>query len=91
MTSERRDKFIKIYITFKVGAREGTNYSINVPLKDGIDDINYMHIFKPVMESVMQHYQPSVIVLQVNFAIVASRITIVAAKTTARKYSPRTL
>ncbi|XP_063687934.1 histone deacetylase 3-like [Bolinopsis microptera] len=49
---------------YEVGAREGCNYSINVPLKDGIDDHNYMSIFKPVMQSVMKHYQPSVIVLQ---------------------------
>ncbi len=31
-----------------VGAKAGKNYSVNFPLKDGIDDFSYEQIFKPV-------------------------------------------
>lgn len=48
----------------EVGARDGKYYSINVPLKDGIDDDNYLRLFKPIIEGVMQHYRPAAVVLQ---------------------------
>ena len=44
----------------------GRYYSINVPLKDGIDDQMYFGLFKPVIQSVMDFYRPSCIVLQVR-------------------------
>jgi acetoin utilization deacetylase AcuC-like enzyme len=31
-----------------IGSKAGKNYSINFPLKDGIDDLSYEQIFKPV-------------------------------------------
>ena len=34
--------------TQDVGAKSGKNYSINFPLKDGIDDMSYQQIFRPV-------------------------------------------
>jgi len=46
------------------GIREGQGYSINAPLKSGIDDKTYDKLFKPVMQAVMDTYQPSVVVLQ---------------------------
>lgn len=49
---------------FAVGAGNGKYYSVNVPLKDGIDDEGYMSLFKPVMTKVIEFYQPSAIVLQ---------------------------
>ena len=39
-------------------------YSLNVPLKDGIDDEGYKSVFKPVVQSVMETYQPTAVVLQ---------------------------
>jgi len=33
-----------------IGSGEGRNYALNFPLKDGIDDVNYERIFKPVRE-----------------------------------------
>jgi len=47
-----------------IGYEKGLNYSINFPLEDGIDDEAYMYIFKPLISSVINSYQPSVIVLQ---------------------------
>lgn len=32
-----------------VGEREGKNYAINVPLKDGIDDGSFLRLFKTVL------------------------------------------
>ena len=49
---------------FEIGSGPGKFYSVNVPLREGIDDENYEYIFLPVLKSVMTHYQPSVIVLQ---------------------------
>ena len=49
---------------FEVGADAGKYYSVNVPLKEGIDDTTYHSCFKPVMTAVMDHFKPSAVVLQ---------------------------
>lgn len=49
---------------YEYGVQSGRYYSLNVPLKDGIDDATYVPLFKPVIEAVITKYQPSVIVLQ---------------------------
>lgn len=47
-----------------IGARDGKYYSVNVPLEEGIDDASYEHIFRPVMDQVMQTYRPTAVVIQ---------------------------
>ncbi|RKF59155.1 Histone deacetylase RPD3 [Golovinomyces cichoracearum] len=47
-----------------IGVGQGKNYSVNFPLRDGIDDVTYKSIFEPVIENVMKYYQPEAIVLQ---------------------------
>ncbi|KAH9411869.1 histone deacetylase [Ordospora pajunii] len=47
-----------------VGIARGRGYSVNVPLKDGIDDETYFSVFKPVISKVIEVYQPNAIVLQ---------------------------
>ena len=42
----------------------GKLYSLNVPLKNGIDDAGYAYIFKPIVQSVIENYQPTAIVIQ---------------------------
>ncbi len=49
---------------YELGSESGKFYSVNVPLKEGIDDQMYISIFKPVMQAVVNHYQPTCIVLQ---------------------------
>lgn len=44
------------------GAGEG--YSLNVPLKNGIDDACFEQVFRPVIDKVIEVYQPGAIVLQ---------------------------
>lgn len=39
-------------------------YAINVPLHDGITDASYASIFQPVIQRVVDWYQPCAIVLQ---------------------------
>ena len=39
-------------------------YSLNVPLRDGMNDETYEWLFKPIMDRVMQVYQPGAIVFQ---------------------------
>lgn len=47
-----------------IGAGKGKYYSVNFPLRDGIDDEVYDTIFQPVMKKVMEQYQPGAVVLQ---------------------------
>lgn len=47
-----------------IGVGHGKYYSINFPLRDGIDDKSYKNIFEPVISSIMEWYQPEAIVLQ---------------------------
>ncbi|KAG8194392.1 hypothetical protein JTE90_011006 [Oedothorax gibbosus] len=49
---------------YEIGAESGRYYSVNVPLKEGIDDNSYFNTFKPVITAVMEFYQPTCIVLQ---------------------------
>lgn len=49
---------------YEIGAESGRYYSVNVPLKEGIDDATYWQVFKPVISNVMEFYQPTAIVLQ---------------------------
>jgi len=46
------------------GAQKGKHYSINFPMNEGIDDKSYVAVFKPVIQKVMEIYQPGAIVLQ---------------------------
>ncbi|KAI9654557.1 MAG: histone deacetylase [Trizodia sp. TS-e1964] len=47
-----------------IGVGQGKYYSVNFPLRDGIDDRSYKGIFEPVIKSVMEWYRPEAIVLQ---------------------------
>lgn len=46
------------------GYGAGRGYSINVPLNSGIDDESYKNVFVPIMEKVMEYYNPGAVVLQ---------------------------
>ncbi|EPZ33497.1 histone deacetylase 3 [Rozella allomycis CSF55] len=48
----------------EVGVEKGKMYSLNVPLKNGIDDAGYAYIFKPIVQAVIENFQPTAIVLQ---------------------------
>lgn len=47
-----------------VGLRDGKNYSLNIPLQNGIDDESYRLIFEPIITMVIEWYRPGAIVLQ---------------------------
>jgi len=47
-----------------VGQGRGCNYSINVPLRDGINDAAYESVFKPILNKIMEVYRPEAVVLQ---------------------------
>ncbi|VDP75613.1 unnamed protein product [Echinostoma caproni] len=49
---------------YEVGAKAGKYYSINIPLKEGIDDEMYINIFRSVINDVVNLYRPTAIVLQ---------------------------
>jgi histone deacetylase 1/2 len=46
------------------GYDQGTNYAINVPLHDGMDDESYRKVFRPVITKIMERFQPGAVVLQ---------------------------
>jgi histone deacetylase 1/2 len=47
-----------------IGVGAGKNYSVNFPLRDGIDDKSYKGIFEPTIGWVMEYYKPTAVVLQ---------------------------
>lgn len=47
-----------------LGERDGKYYSVNVPLRTGIDDAGFLRVFRPVIAKVMEVYQPGAVVLQ---------------------------
>jgi histone deacetylase 1/2 len=47
-----------------IGEDEGLHYAMNVPLKKGIDDENYIRTFKTISEKVIEHYRPGAVVMQ---------------------------
>ncbi|CAI4222006.1 unnamed protein product [Auanema sp. JU1783] len=49
---------------YDIGHDQGRFFSVNVPLGGGIEDPDYLFLFKPVIEEVIQNYQPEAIVLQ---------------------------
>lgn len=49
---------------YQNGAEAGRYYTVNVPLREGIDDASYYQVFKPVISAVMEFYKPTAIVLQ---------------------------
>uniref|UniRef100_A0A3Q7IZG2 Histone deacetylase n=1 Tax=Solanum lycopersicum TaxID=4081 RepID=A0A3Q7IZG2_SOLLC len=52
------------FILKDTGERDGRFYSINVPLKDGIDDGSFTRLFKTIISKVVETYLPGAIVLQ---------------------------
>lgn len=49
---------------YEIGAESGKYYSVNVPLRDGINDQAYGQLFNPIMQGVMDRFRPSCIVMQ---------------------------
>lgn len=49
---------------YELGAESGKYYSVNVPLKDGINDQTYHQLFKPIMHNIMETYRPTCVVMQ---------------------------
>ena len=48
----------------EVGLERGRYYSVNVPLRTGIDDAGYAYVFEPIVTAAIETFQPSAIVLQ---------------------------
>ncbi|KIY66231.1 histone deacetylase [Cylindrobasidium torrendii FP15055 ss-10] len=47
-----------------IGVGKGKYHCVNVPLRDGISDENYKSIFEPVVQAIMDNFNPGAIVLQ---------------------------
>lgn len=44
-----------------IGADKGKNYSINFPLKEGIDDETFLRVFKPVIDEIFVRFKPNAV------------------------------
>ncbi|KAL7161735.1 hypothetical protein ACSBR2_042247 [Camellia fascicularis] len=47
-----------------IGVLGGKYYALNVPLNDGLDDGSFRGLFQPIIQKVMEVYQPDAVVLQ---------------------------
>lgn len=47
-----------------IGVGAGKYYAVNFPLRDGITDETYKHVFEPVISHVMEYFRPNAVVLQ---------------------------
>lgn len=48
----------------EIGEGQGRGYSVNVPLVEGCTDDDFMFMFKPILERIMDVFKPSAICLQ---------------------------
>eukprot|EP00889_Picochlorum_renovo_P002036 jgi/Picre1/29066/NNA_004460.t1 len=48
----------------EIGEGQGRGYSVNIPLVEGCTDDDFMFMFKPILERVIQVFNPGAIVLQ---------------------------
>ena len=46
------------------GHGKGKNYSVNFPLRNGMNDESFVRIFKPVIRGIMERFRPGAVVLQ---------------------------
>mmetsp|Transcript_12109 Transcript_12109/g.34046 ORF Transcript_12109/g.34046 Transcript_12109/m.34046 type:complete len:770 (+) Transcript_12109:130-2439(+) len=46
-----------------IGYSDGKYYSLNVPLQEGMDDESYRNMFEPIMQKVMEMFQPGAVVV----------------------------
>ena len=42
---------------YETGAGSGRCYSVNIPLKEGMDDMSYEFVFQPIMQKVQKHWK----------------------------------
>jgi histone deacetylase 3 len=49
---------------YEIGTDIGKYYSVNVPLREGIDDQTYLQMFKHVIQDIIDFFRPTAIVLQ---------------------------
>ena len=47
-----------------IGTDGGKYYSVNVPLDEGMDDSTFQYVFRPVIQKIMERFDPGAVVLQ---------------------------
>jgi len=59
-----RDFFPGTGDMYEIGEQQGKYYSVNVPLRDGINDETYHDVYKPIMDGIIKYYRPTALVMQ---------------------------
>ncbi|PAV69569.1 hypothetical protein WR25_02074 [Diploscapter pachys] len=49
---------------YDLGQKDGTYFSVNVPLQQGIEDEDYCSLFRPIIDAIVENFRPEAIVLQ---------------------------
>ena len=47
-----------------IGVEKGKHYSVNFPLKEGMDDESFMRVFAPIMDEIFLRFKPNACLLQ---------------------------
>jgi histone deacetylase 1/2 len=47
-----------------VGAEGGKHFSINFPLKEGMDDENFLRVYKPIIDEIFLRFKPNAVLAQ---------------------------
>lgn len=50
----------------EIGAGPGSGYAVNVPLPPGVDDPNYLHAFDSIVPSLLERFDPEILVTQLG-------------------------
>ncbi len=53
----------------EVGEKEGKGYTVNVPLTYGMDDADYVHIFRELIGPLSRLYQPEIVMVSAGYDI----------------------
>ena len=51
----------------EVGAGEGEGYTVNLPLPAGMGDADFVHVYREVVEPVVEQYRPEMILVSAGF------------------------
>ena len=53
----------------EVGEMEGRGFTVNVPLSNGMDDVDYIHVFREIILPVSRLFRPEIVLVSAGFDI----------------------
>jgi acetoin utilization deacetylase AcuC-like enzyme len=53
----------------EIGSGEGAGYTVNIPMSTGMEDVDYLRVFKLLLEPIADAYQPQLVLVSAGFDI----------------------